>query len=168
MIKSSVIDKSLIKKRNNYISIFKISVLFSIAVFVFSPLLALAYVLLFCCANFFTNYVLYKRKSKFNCIKCGLCCALKVEPPEKEIRKIEKSLGESRALFMEGKYLKRVNGYCIFLKKEGEDKICSIYKFRPTICKAWPFRSFRWKWIAICPSLRALFKKQPPPTNQPI
>ena len=82
-----------------------------------------------------------RRRGEFVCLRCGKCCTLKVEPTSEEIRKMEER-GFRREEFMEGRFIKRVNGACIFLKKENGFYKCGIYDFRPEVCRAWPFSAF--------------------------
>jgi len=116
---------------------------------------------------FFSGYLLswmcHKRKAKFRCIKCGLCCRLRVKLNERDITRLKKIKGWENFINKRN-YLKRVNGWCVFLKKRRSNVICSIYKYRPSTCRKWPFFcvtrfSISWIWFSICPSLRKLITK---------
>ena len=158
MITSRDIDKNLLRKSKLYTSFYlSLFTVILILLVVISPVLTLLYLIAVFSSIPVLGFILRKKKNQFNCIKCGLCCALMVEPDEKEIKKIERNIGQGRDSFMEGRYLKRVNGYCTFLKNKNSENICSIYKFRPKICRGWPFKNIRPLSLAICPSLRKLF-----------
>ncbi len=104
--------------------------------------------------------IVHKRKLKFKCLMCGECCRLKVNVTDKEIKIIEKHEFKKNDFIKGRGVLKRVNGYCVFLKEVDGKKICSIYKFRPSTCKRWPFFSnpftIPWYWFLRCPSLKKL------------
>jgi len=60
--------------------------------------------------------------------------------------------------------LKQENARCIFLKKEGDEFVCSIYEHRPKVCRQYPFinkskvedcRPPRWEYW---PKINSLFK----------
>jgi len=80
----------------------------------------------------------------FKCTKCGECCRPIVKISDNEIKRIE-SLGLKRENFTEddgklnSKVLKQKNGVCMFLKRSGDEFICSIYDHRPRICQKYPF-----------------------------
>lgn len=161
MINSSDVDSKLLRKSKLY-RIYYITPLTVILVLliIVAPAISLLYLIAVFLTISILDYVVRKRKGQFNCIKCGLCCALRVEPDEKDIRKIEKNLSKPREQFMEGRYLKRINGYCAFLKNKNGENTCSIYKFRPKICRRWPFKSFRLISLTLCPSLRSLLLRR--------
>ncbi len=159
MISENNIDKRFVNRYKFYRILYILLFLSVFAVFVFSPLLALIYTITLIASIYFIGFLVFRRQANFNCIKCGICCCLKVKPGEKDIRKIEKNLKKDRSFFLEDGKLKQVNGYCMFLKNKSKENVCSIYKFRPENCKRWPFRTFRWRWFALCPSVRSLLKK---------
>lgn len=71
--------------------------------------------------------------------RCGLCCSLLVRLTESDIGTIRK-LGYDAASFVEHTsrkepILKRINGYCRFLKIENGIATCTIYNSRPKICR---------------------------------
>ena len=84
----------------------------------------------------------------FKCNRyCGKCCInLAVKVNAKDIKKIKK-LGFEHADFLENDLInpkefilkKKENGHCVFLKKKENMFYCSIYEFRPKICKKYPF-----------------------------
>lgn len=89
----------------------------------------------------------YLDPKTFKCVKCGECCRPIVKVSEEEIQRIEQT-GLSRTLFLqqnpidekEGKNtLKQINGVCMFLQRQGEEFICSMYNARPDICRKYPF-----------------------------
>ena len=83
---------------------------------------------------FFREYVLRRREVK--CLRCGNCCRLLVELEESDIKRI-KDAGYKDFL-VKDKYLKRINRYCIFLKKEGNIYTCQINNIKPEICNSFP------------------------------
>lgn len=162
MIAKEENDNALLRKTKIYSFLFFSLLFLLVPLFALNPLLSLLYTILFITFFYTLGFFAYKKQANFNCITCGLCCTLKVTPTEKDIRRIEKGTGKTRGQFLEEGRLKRVNGYCLFLKQEGQNKICSIYQHRPSLCRQWPFhgksRVF-WKWFLLCPSLRNLFRR---------
>ena len=93
----------------------------------------------------------YRDGLKFTCTQCGNCCS---GPPgyvwvtKEEIAGISKFLGRTDG-WLDKSQLRRVTlrysltekkgGDCIFLKREGGKRICSIYPVRPLQCRTWPF-----------------------------
>jgi len=78
--------------------------------------------------------------NKFKCKKCGECC-YSPRLSKKDIKRIEK-LGFKKEEFIEKdfrnfSYIKEINGYCMFLKRNKKAS-CKIYKARPTICRLYP------------------------------
>ncbi|MCD6219386.1 YkgJ family cysteine cluster protein [Candidatus Calescamantes bacterium] len=73
---------------------------------------------------------------RFTCIEgCGLCCSYKVKVERDEIKNIA-SVTDKKFLREEGNFMRKKNGYCIFLNG---DKKCLIYSERPFQCKSYPF-----------------------------
>jgi len=71
--------------------------------------------------------------------RCGLCCTLLVRLNPEDIARIKK-LGSKEDSFVEHTsrkepILKRINGYCSFLKLEKGLASCTIYDSRPKICR---------------------------------
>ena len=70
----------------------------------------------------------------FECIKCGECCRPLVLLSEEDIKRIE-TFGIKETEFIDvdplgkktHKVLQQKNHVCMFLKKEGEEFICSIH-----------------------------------------
>ncbi len=112
-------------------------------------------------SGFPLSYLLHKKRSKFKCIKCGECCRLKFKLKKSDIERLERGKIDWTRFVDEDWKLKVVNGNCIFLKKKNGKEICSIYKFRPSVCREWPFFSNKFTipivWFFRCPSLRRLF-----------
>ena len=93
----------------------------------------------------------YRDGLKFTCTQCGNCCS---GPPgyvwvtKEEIAGISKFLGRTDG-WLDKSQLRRVTlrysltekkgGDCIFLKREGAKRMCSIYPVRPLQCRTWPF-----------------------------
>jgi Fe-S-cluster containining protein len=85
-------------------------------------------------------------KETFRCVKCGECCRPVVKLTKEDITQIEEA-GHKKADFVvvdpnnniTQDTLKRVKGVCIFLKKDGEEFVCSLYEHRPDVCRKYPF-----------------------------
>jgi Fe-S-cluster containining protein len=99
------------------------------------------------------NSIFYAAGLHFECLKCGRCCSGPVEGyiwvSRPEMRLIAEHLKISVSGLKE-KFLRRVGlrftiiediqtRDCIFLRKTGEKKMCSIYPVRPNQCRNWPF-----------------------------
>jgi Fe-S-cluster containining protein len=84
------------------------------------------------------DYVLARRK--FECIRCGQCCKLKVKLSNKEIEKI-KPLGYADFVDSKG-YIKKQDASkdCFFLGREGNIPFCKIEKAKPKICRSFPIK----------------------------
>lgn len=162
MIQKTDIDPLLLKKNKRYFYLVYGSVFLTFLIFFVNPLISLVYLILLISGIYFLSLRATKNQANFNCIRCGLCCAPSVTPTEKDVRRIEKHLGKSREFFLENNSLKKVNGYCMFLKNERGENICSIYNARPSICRRWPFHKkwISWKWFMICPALRNTLKSK--------
>ena len=80
----------------------------------------------------------------FKCTKCGECCRPIVKVDEDDINRIEK-LGNKRDDFIQfdskinSSVLKQKNNVCIFLERQGDEFVCSIYNNRPKVCQKYPF-----------------------------
>lgn len=162
MIQKTDIDPLLLKKNKRYFYLVYGSVFLTFLIFFVNPIISLVYLILLISGIYLLGLQATKNQARFNCIRCGLCCAPTVTPTEKDIRRIEKSLGKPREYFLENSSLKKVNGYCMFLKRENGNNICSIYKARPSICRKWPFHKkwISWKWFTLYPALRDVFKNK--------
>lgn len=114
-------------------------------------------------SGFPLSCILYKKKDKFKCVNCGECCRLRVKLKKSDIKRFENGKIDWIRFVDENWKLKMVNGHCIFLKEKNGKKICSVYKFRPSTCRQWPFFSnpfsISWLWFLSCPSLRKLLTK---------
>jgi len=93
----------------------------------------------------------YQAGLNFTCTQCGNCCT--GEPgfvwiTKEEIRRIAAHLNREDG-WLEPKQLRRVglrysiteksNGDCVFLRRNGDIKLCTIYPVRPLQCRTWPF-----------------------------
>ena len=77
------------------------------------------------------------KNQEFNCTDCTACCKFRVSLSKEDIARI-KTKKEYVEEEKGKKYIKRVNGYCIFMNiKEGKSS-CSIYEMRPKICREFP------------------------------
>lgn len=95
----------------------------------------------------------YDNGLHFECMQCGRCCAgptqgyIWVSRPEIEFiaNHLKETTGQIRR-----KFLRRVglritiiehqdSKDCIFLQKKNGQKTCTIYPFRPSQCRSWPF-----------------------------
>ena len=101
-----------------------------------------------------SNLLVTQKQFRFRCLRCAdLCCRLGgPELLEDDVKRIE-ATGHSRKYFLEpekmnqstlthavGTLKTRKDGSCIFLTQNSEmEIICSIYKFRPMLCKIYPF-----------------------------
>ena len=94
--------------------------------------------------------------SRFRCYKCGKCCSdYRIGIKEKDIARIEEH-GFSRKDFMSGRHIRKIDGRCFFLKKKGDDYICSIHGFKPDVCRKWPLvrvGPFRIVRVFSCPGM---------------
>ena len=78
---------------------------------------------------------------KKKCSNCGVCCRFHVRLSEKDIRRIKTDVDYVENVGGK-KWIKRKNGYCIFLEiKEGKSS-CTIYSKRPNVCRKYPFGEF--------------------------
>ncbi|MCK4589691.1 MAG: YkgJ family cysteine cluster protein [Nanoarchaeota archaeon] len=92
-----------------------------------------------------------------NCQQCGSCCwRTTVFATEKEIGLIARMTGKKPEEFSSledddlFKLKYRDTGYCIFLQ-EKEKFCCSIYEFRPDVCKSFPSDP---EEIELCPNTK--------------
>ena len=78
----------------------------------------------------------------FKCTKCGECCRPIVKLSKEDITSIEE-IGKKEFFVydenIKSNVLKQVNYRCMFLKKEGDEYLCSIYNNRPEVCRKYPF-----------------------------
>ena len=93
----------------------------------------------------------YHEGLRFECTRCGNCCSGEpgyVWATKEEIRRISELLGRADG-WLDSKHLRRVgfgyslteklNGDCIFLKRERGKTLCLIHSVRPLQCRTWPF-----------------------------
>ena len=90
----------------------------------------------------------FLEEDNFKCVKCGQCCRPIVKLSPDDVVRIEKS-GALREEFLafdpqeeapiHKDTIRRVNGVCMFLRRKGDEFICSIYDHRPGICRKYPF-----------------------------
>lgn len=93
----------------------------------------------------------YESGLSFECTQCGNCCSGDpgyVWATKEEVSKISEFLGRTDGT-LDKKHLRRVglrysltekvDGDCIFLKREGGKTMCGIYSVRPLQCRTWPF-----------------------------
>ncbi len=81
-------------------------------------------------------------KDTFSCTKCGECCRPIVKVSKEEVSRIKEAGVKDFIVYdekIESYVLKQVNNRCMFLKKEGEEYVCSIYDYRPSVCRQYPF-----------------------------
>ncbi len=79
------------------------------------------------------------RKQSFSCKRCGRCCKLLLKLNEEDIERIKTKGHKDFHVVKKGKCcMKRINDYCIFLKLNKGICSCSIYEYRPKICKKFP------------------------------
>jgi len=91
---------------------------------------------------------------RFQCLQCGKCCTLSVEPAEGEIRRIE-MLGYKRERFLKNGMLAKVGGACCFLERRGDSYCCGIHEIKPAVCRRYPFTVLKRDNLFSCPGLRA-------------
>ncbi|MFQ6048454.1 MAG: YkgJ family cysteine cluster protein [Phycisphaerae bacterium] len=107
----------------------------------------------------------------FECAQCGLCCTGQgyVWVTPEEIRRIARFLGRGDG-WLDKQHLRRVglryclgeraNQDCIFLARQSDKAVCSIYPVRPKQCRTWPFWPINLKspqnWQAAAQECRGL------------
>jgi len=85
-------------------------------------------------------------KKDFKCKRCGYCCSLNVKLSPGEIKEISNA-GYKDFLDKKEKYLKKINGRCVFLKLDKGITSCTINNFKPSICKTFPIqKGFIWEY----------------------
>ncbi|NPA23953.1 MAG: YkgJ family cysteine cluster protein [Crenarchaeota archaeon] len=109
----------------------------------------------------------------FTCNNCGLCCEGPVELSENDYKRLKsicddvdrhievrKRNGKVRRILRPVEKGELVQE-CIFLRREGDKRICSIYENRPSYCKLYPLfvaysRNMRKMYVDIlhCPEVR--------------
>ena len=114
---------------------------------------------IFYLSQFPLSYFLYRKKDKFKCIGCGECCYLKFKLKKSDIERFERGRINWKFFVDENWRIKKTEKYCYLLKDKNGRRICSINKYKPDVCRKWPFFnqfSISWAWIIKCPSLRKL------------
>ncbi len=77
------------------------------------------------------------RNQEFKCIHCTECCKLRVKLSDKDIKRIETDI-DYIDKDKGNRWIKKVNGYCIFLNITQGKSSCSIYDMRPEVCRSYP------------------------------
>lgn len=78
----------------------------------------------------------------FKCVKCGECCRPVVKVSQEDIKRIKELGVKNFTEFdteIESHVLKQKNNVCMFLRKENDEFVCSIYDHRPDVCRKYPF-----------------------------
>ncbi|MFH1294845.1 MAG: YkgJ family cysteine cluster protein [Candidatus Aenigmatarchaeota archaeon] len=106
----------------------------------------------------FARGLLIGRKSHlWKCKRCGHCCSYNVRMSSEDIKRIQ-AAGHND--FLSGKYMKKVNGGCVFLRKNKGIAKCSIYNIRPRVCREFPFSRMLGRFDVamntICPEIKKL------------
>lgn len=135
--------------------------------------------------NFKTRQVvdlnIYQRRLKFKCKRCATFCCKLGGPKltEKDAERIKKA-GYRKENFLEpilesefkGTLKSREDGSCIFLKFDaGNNRYeCSIYDFRPALCRLFPFNFERMSpsfiLLGLIPCCRGLNNHEGNPVNE--
>ena len=108
--------------------------------------------------KFYLGYRLAKKRSLFKCQMCGKCCRhFKISVSKSDEKRIQK---HGYTDFAHKGYMKKKNGACIFLKKQGNIYKCSIHNIKPDACRNWPIRHSLGKtlikpWFK-CPAIKKL------------
>lgn len=135
--------------------------------------------------NFTTKQVLdiniYQTRLRFKCKRCATFCCKLGGPKltEKDVERIKKA-GYLEEKFLEpilenefkGNLKSRQDGSCIFLKFDtGNNRYeCSIYDFRPALCRLFPFHfdkmSPNFLLLGLIPCCRGLNNPEGKPINE--
>ncbi len=82
-----------------------------------------------------------KTPKDFRCKRCGSCCLISPFLSNKEIKRIVNS-GYNEKEFVEElrgrKFMKHIDGKCVFLKYKGKMTECIIHDVRPDTCRQYP------------------------------
>ena len=94
-----------------------------------------------------------RKKDLFECSLCGNCCRFKfIDATEEDIGRLREA-GYEDFVDDSGKFMKRVNGRCVFL----EDDKCSVHEVRPKVCREFPFQKMYGMWFCqkayFCPGM---------------
>jgi len=113
-----------------------------------------------------TNLTLHEKRLRFKCQQCAVFCCKLGGPTlsEKDVKRIEQAHYHVEE-FVDGNRLKsKEDGSCIFLNFNRRKSVyeCSIYGFRPALCRIYPFsleekspNSFVLKLIPCCNGLNS-------------
>lgn len=82
---------------------------------------------------------IYLARNSFKCKRCGHCCGLKVTLKDEDKKRLRK---HGYGKYINRMFLKRINGWCPFLKIEKGKATCTIYSIRPGLCQRWPKKKF--------------------------
>lgn len=113
----------------------------------------------------------------FECQRCGRCCeSLGLPTPEPIIdndssfEEIAEYLNETVESLIQKYYGSLDEGYiipddnkrkpCPFLRKEGEQAVCSIYQVRPSGCRNFPFNTMGGRCGINCPAHNIAIEKR--------
>jgi Fe-S-cluster containining protein len=83
------------------------------------------------------EFVLAKRYG-FKCQRCGNCCKLRVKMFPEDIKSLEETGHKKEDFLYKNKYLKKINGYCVFLTLNNGITSCSIENNKPYVCRRFP------------------------------
>lgn len=82
-----------------------------------------------------------KTPKSFKCKRCGACCRISPFLTENDIQRI-KRLGFKEDYFVEElrgkKFMKLVDGKCVFLDDSKKLTFCKIHESRPKTCREYP------------------------------
>jgi len=86
---------------------------------------------------------IWRGRKEFRCKRDGCCCRLLVQVSKADIRRLEK-VGHKKEDFIQKKkgknYIKQINGYCPWLKISKGVAECTVYNYRPDICRVFPLK----------------------------
>lgn len=76
--------------------------------------------------------------------RCGYCCTLRVRLSWLDILRIVFCAGYRYSDFVERdssgrKVIKMIGKHCYFENREGRKSSCLVYKYRPRVCRIFPF-----------------------------
>lgn len=93
----------------------------------------------------------------FKCKRCGRCCRLKLRLYPEDVKQLAKG-GYRKKYFLAGKYMRRINGYCVFLTLDEGVASCKINCLKPRICRIYPIHK---DWLLPkCADLRCSFYRR--------
>ena len=87
-----------------------------------------------------------ERGARFKCQRCAIFCC-RLGPPklsQKDIERLKLSRRNSNKFLYEHQLnlRSREDGSCVLLSRDSPDTLhkCSVYRFRPTLCRLYPFQ----------------------------